>query len=133
MPADPVSVVLEFERLINLRKPAGIVGMLTDDSMFVDSLGATVQGRERLRAAWEGYFKMVPDYMISHEEIFSHGQTVVMFGSACGTFAPGGRMLAENFWEAPAAWRAIVRDGQISFWQVYVDNEPIRAIMRKNA
>jgi hypothetical protein len=33
-------------------------------------------------------------------------------------------------WKVPAAWRAVVRDGLIAEWQVYVDNEPLRASLR---
>jgi hypothetical protein len=39
----------------------------------------------------------------------------------------------QNYWKTPAAWRAVVKDGRISIWQVYADNEPIRAIMRKGS
>jgi ketosteroid isomerase-like protein len=129
MPADPIDVVLKFEQLINSRDPAAIISLLTTDSVFVDSLGSGVQGLEKLRAAWEGYFKMVPDYTISHDEIFSHGETVALFGSARGTF----RRTEENFWKTTAAWRASVKDGKIALWQVFADNEPIRTIMRRTA
>jgi len=128
---DPVDVVLQFEKGINSRDPAVIVSLLTDDSVFVDSLGNRVEGREKLRAAWEGYFRMVPDYAISHEEIFSHGETVVVFGSARGTFSQDSKIRKENFWKTPAAWRALVKKGKIALWQVFADNEPIRAIMRR--
>lgn len=92
-----------------------------------------IQGTEELRAAWRGYFKMVPDYSISHSEIFAEGNTVVMFGSAQGTFSKDGQLAKENVWSTPAAWRAVVKDGKIAIWQVYADNEPIRAIMRKSS
>jgi ketosteroid isomerase-like protein len=131
MGANPIDVVLKFEDLINSRDPASIAGLLTADSVFVDSMGGRVQGREKLRAAWEGYFKMVPDYSISHEEIFGHDDTVAVFGTAKGTFSTGGGLLKENFWKTTAAWRALVKDGKIALWQVFADNEPIRAIMRK--
>jgi hypothetical protein len=36
-----------------------------------------------------------------------------------------------NFWKTPAAWRAVIKEGKVAVWQVYADNEPIRAIMRK--
>jgi len=133
MNANPVDVVLEFEQRINSRNPAAIAGLLTPDSVFVDSLGSRVQGGEKLHAAWEGYFKMVPDYSVSHDEILSRGDTVVMLGSARGTFSPDGRIHKENFWTTTAAWRAQVRDGKIALWQVFSDNEPIRAIMRRSA
>ena len=29
------------------------------------------------------------------------------------------------------AWRAVVKDNKIAVWQVFADNEPIRAIMRR--
>jgi ketosteroid isomerase-like protein len=133
MPIDPVEVVLKFEKAINSRDSAAIVALLAADSVFVDSMGARARGLEKLRAAWEGYFKMVPDYTISHEEIFNHGDTVAVFGSARGTFSSDGQIRKENFWETTAAWRASVKDGKIALWQVFTDNEPIREIMRRKS
>lgn len=159
---DSIQVVHQFEELINRRDAEAITAFMTADGAFLDSLGNRIQGTEKLRAAWAGYFKMVPDYSISHSEILADGSTVAVFGSAQGTFAKkseaGSRAeLAvesaagtqrtdnsaagwsaatenkENFWKTPAAWRAVVKDGKIAVWQVYADNEPIRAIMRKYA
>ena len=129
-----IQVVLKFEELINSRRPEAISAFMTPDGEFIDSLGNRIQGAENLRSAWTGYFKMVPDYSISHSEIFAQGNTVAVFGSAQGTFYPagysaqseaaaagapgGGRTdpsLAgrseatknkENFWKTNAAWRA---------------------------
>lgn len=131
--SNPIHVVLEFEKLINARNPEIICALMTQDGEFVDSLGNRVQCASRLRAAWEGYFKMVPDYCISHSEIFAEGNTVAVFGSAQGTFSKDGQLAKENFWKTHAAWRAVVKDGKIAIWQVYADNEPIRAIMRKSS
>jgi hypothetical protein len=73
---------------------------------------------------------MVPDYKVSHEEIFAMGDVVAVFGTARGTFvAPGGTAKKENFWEVPASWKAIVREGKVAHWQVYADNQPIRKLM----
>ncbi len=133
MPVKPIDVVLRFEQTINSHNPAAIVGLLTTDSVFVDSMGIHMQGLEKLRAAWESYFKMVPDYTISHEEIFNHGDTVAVFGWARGTFSQDGQIRKENFWETTAAWRALVKDGKIALWQIFTDNEPIREIMRRKS
>jgi len=133
MSPDPISVVLELERRINSRDPGSILDLLSPDSVFIDSLGSRVRGLEKLRAAWQGYFKMVPDYGISHDEVFNHGDTVAMFGSARGTYSPDGQIRKENFWTTTAAWRASVRDGKIALWQVFADNEPIRVVMRRIA
>ena len=128
---NPIAVVLNFEQLINARNPDAIARFLTDDSAFIDSLGNKMEGSVKLRGAWAGYFKMVPDYSISHSEIFANGNTVAVFGSAQGTFARNGQSSKEDFWTTPASWRAVVRDGKVALWQVFADNEPIRAIMRK--
>jgi hypothetical protein len=77
--ANPVEVVLEFERLINSRNVDAIAGLLSEESAFIDSLGQSIQGVANLRSAWTGYFKMAPDYSISHSDIFSNGETVAMF------------------------------------------------------
>jgi ketosteroid isomerase-like protein len=131
--SNPIQVVLEFERLINTRNPEAVCALMTSDGEFVDSLGNRVEGASRLRAAWEGYFKMVPDYSISHSDIFANGNTVAVFGFARGTLSKNGQLTKENIWSTSAAWRAVVKDGKIAIWQVYADNEPIRAIMRKSA
>lgn len=127
-----IATVLKFEQLINSRSAEVVCSLVTSDSIFIDSLGNRMEGHERLLAAWQGYFKMVPDYSISHEEIFATGNTVAMFGTAQGTLAKDGEMKKENFWKTPGAWKAVVKDEKIALWQVYADNEPIRAIMRKD-
>jgi len=132
-PTNAIAVVLKFEQLINAHNAETICDLMTAEGEFIDSLGNRLQGVQKLRAAWEGYFKMVPDYSISHSEILADGNSVAVFGSAQGTFAKDGELKKENFWKTPAAWRAVVRDGKIAIWQVYADNEPIRAVMRKYA
>jgi ketosteroid isomerase-like protein len=130
-PANAIEIVLKFEDLINSRNADAVAGILTENSVLIDSLGNSVQGLSKLRAAWMSYFKMVPDYSISHSETLAGGNTVAMFGRAQGTFAKGAKIRKEEFWTTPAAWRAVVEDGKIAVWQVFADNEPIRAIMRK--
>lgn len=130
---NPIEIVLEFEKAINARNPDAICLLMAADGEFIDSLGNRIQGTEKLRAAWAGYFKMVPDYAISHSEIFADGNTVAIFGSAQGTFTKDGSLAKENFWKMPAAWLAVVKNNKVAVWQVYADNEPIRAIMRKSS
>jgi uncharacterized protein (TIGR02246 family) len=129
--ASLIEVVLQFEHAINSRNPNAICSLMTPDGEFIDSLGNPIQGAEKLRFAWAGYFKMVPDYSISHTEIFAEGNTVAVFGSAQGTFSRDGQLRKEDVWKTPAAWRAVIKEGKIAVWQVYAGNEPIRAIMRK--
>jgi ketosteroid isomerase-like protein len=128
---EPINIVLKFEQAINSRSVDAVCALLTPDSIFVDSLGNKIEGTDKLRSAWEGYFKMVPDYSISHSDLFASGEIVAVFGSAQGTFSKDGTLRREDFWKMPAAWRAIVKDGKIARWEVFADNEPVRAIMRK--
>ena|SRR5579862_3293190 len=129
--SNPLEVVLRFESSINARNVEEICALMTSDGEFIDSLGNRIQALAKVRSAWEGYFKMVPDYSISHSEIFANGDTVGVFGSAQGTLSHDGRLSKENFWKTSAAWRAVVKDGKIAVWQVYADNEPICVLMRK--
>jgi ketosteroid isomerase-like protein len=128
---NPIQVVSKFAEQINARNAEAICALMTADGEFIDALGNRVEGAARLRAAWEGYFKVVPDYSISHSEIFADGNTVAIFGLAQGTFSKDGTLTKQNFWKTPAAWRAVVKEGKIAVWQVFADNEPLRAIMRK--
>jgi len=125
----PAELVLAFMERINQRDINGLCALMTEDHVFIDALGARVQGREKMRKAWTGYFGMIPDYKVSHEEVLQQGNIVAVFGTARGTYAPEGRMKRENFWEIPAAWKAIVRNGQIAEWRVYADNQPVRKLM----
>jgi len=126
---EPIAVVLGFMEAINSRDVGKLCALMTEDHLFVDALGNEVRGRESMRKAWTGYFQWFPDYSVSHEEIFANGELVAVFGSAQGTYAAKGTLLKENHWTAPAAWKAVVRDGLVSEWRVYADNQAARKIM----
>lgn len=126
---EPVDVVLAFIERINAADVDGLYALMTEDHVFIDALGTRIQGRENMRKAWTGYFGMIPDYKVSHEDVLQHGAIVAVFGTARGTYAPDGRRKKENVWEVPAAWRAVVRGGQIAEWRVFADNQPVRKLM----
>jgi len=129
MTTNPLDIVLAFVEKINQHDVEGLCELMTDDHRFVDSLGSSIQGREEMRKAWIGYYYLIPDYEIIYSEIFQRENSVALFGIACGTYVVNGKLLKENRWEIPAAWRAVVRDDRIAEWQVYADNEPVRKIM----
>jgi len=126
---EPVEAVLAFFNAINSADVEELCALMSEDHVFVDGLGNRMQGREAMRKGWVGYFQLFPDYRVSHEEIFSNGEIVAAFGSAEGTYAKDGKLPKENHWRVPAAWKAVVRDGFISEWHVYADNQPARKIM----
>jgi len=128
-PESPESVARAFGDAINLHNVDDLAALMTEDHVFIDSLGNRVQGREAMRKGWIGYFGMVPDYMIAIHETYSNDPVVIMVGTAQGTLAVDGHVPPENHWQTPAAWRAEIRDGRVASWQVYADNEPIRRLL----
>ena len=128
----PTETVREFVAAINSQHLDKMVGLMTPDHRFTDSLGNEIQGRMAMRDAWIAYFKMNPDYTVTVRETFSSDDLVMVVGSAGATYSAGGDPLPEDRWTVPAAWRAVVKDGRIVAWQAFVDNEPLRRVMRRH-
>jgi ketosteroid isomerase-like protein len=122
----PVDTVRRFVERINSRDADQVAALLAEDHVFIDSLGRTISGRETMRAAWQSYYGMCPDYSISHDVVFSNGNQVAAFGEAGGT-------ISGNQWRTPAAWLATVEDEVIKVWRVYADNKPVYDILAKLA
>jgi len=128
-----LDIVRAFVAKINTHDVAGLCELMPEDHIFIDSLGAIMRGRETMRAGWTGYFSWFPDYQISVSDILAQDYRVGLFGVARGTYSVTGKLLEENKWEIPAAWRAVVNDGLIAEWRVYADNSPVLRIMEKYA
>jgi uncharacterized protein (TIGR02246 family) len=128
----PERVVRDFVEAINQRSVEQLAALMTEDHVFVDCLGTRHEGREKMKAGWEAYFRMVPDYEVVVEESYVSGAVVVLLGLATGTCAVEGKLLPENRWQAPAAWRARIREGLVAEWRVYADNEALRKIIEKH-
>lgn len=128
----PAAVTRRFVEAVNSCDAEKILAHVTDNHVFVDSLGFRTSGRGALRDAWASYFKMVPDYRVTLDQVIEQGEVVVAFGMVTGTWKNGAAPSPENRWSTPAAWRAVVRAGLVAEWRVYCDNEPLRAIMRRN-
>ena len=129
----PIAAVCALIRAINARRVDRIVALLTDNHRFIDSLGNVIRGGDQVAAGFAAYFKMVPDYRIDVAHMLAEGNTVLVWGSAQGSYVPQGQDTALGHWQMPAAWRAIVRQGRVAEWQVYADNEPVRALMRESS
>jgi len=121
MTSDEIRVVQAFIAAINRRDPAEMSGLMTEDHTFVDSGGGIQSGREAMTAGWKEYFRVFPDYEIRVENMLGAGALVAVFGSASGTYNGRRGLVPENRIEMPAAWKAIVENGKIKFWQVFTD------------
>ena len=128
----PVETVLECIERINQRDAARLAALMTEDHVFRDALGHAVRGRENMHAGWLGYYKMCPDYWVSHETVFANGPQVAVFGEAGGTIARDGKLGPKNQWRIPAAWLAVVENDLVKEWRVYADNKPVYDILAKD-
>jgi ketosteroid isomerase-like protein len=126
-----VDTVLQFLERINQHDADKLAELMAEDHVFIDSLGQSVTGRENMRLGWRGYYAFCPDYWVSHEEIFSSGDLVAVFGAAGGTIAADGKLPAGNKWRTSAAWLAIVKKGLVMQWSIYADNKPVYDIIAR--
>ena len=67
---------------------------------------------------WDDYFVMFLDYMIHIDDILTKGNTVVALGSFSQTYPVKGELREENHYSVPAVWRAKVKKGFVSLWQI---------------
>ena len=126
-------VVDKFVDRINAHDIEGLISLMSPDHVFVDSLGEKAT-RPAIESGWRQYFAMVPDYWVKVDRLVPDESAMILFGRAGGTYvAAGGVPQAQNKWETPAVWRAEIRDGKVSEWRIYADNEPIRAKMRTSS
>jgi ketosteroid isomerase-like protein len=125
---EAIVALQKFVERINAHDSSGIIALCTADHVFIDSLGSRLSGLERLEQAWTGYFALFPDYRIEVESAASQDSVAL----ACG-FASATHAASQKTWRIPAAWRAIVKDGQIAEWQVYADNKPVYELLSHGA
>jgi len=126
---EPLEVAMDFIKRINEGDVDALCELMTSEHIFQDALGKRFIGREKMREGWKAYFKTVTQYHVHADEFFQTGERMAIFGTASGVYAGSGGAAAENFWEVPAAWRAVIRDGLVAEWRVYADNQPLRKLM----
>ncbi len=121
MDSKEIAIVRDFIAAINQGNASLLSSLMTEDHTFVDSGGTTDSGRDNMTKGWGEYFRMFPDYRIEVRSILQDGDLVAAFGSTSGTYNGKRGLVPENRIEMPAAWKAIVENGKIKFWQVYAD------------
>jgi ketosteroid isomerase-like protein len=107
---DAVGVVVAFNEAINGRDLEVLAELMTESHRFIDSAGATTEGKDGCMGAWRGFFDSFPDYRNVFEHIADIGDGVVVVRgrSECSFAALDG----------PAEWRAVVLAGRVDVWQV---------------
>ena len=115
------AAVRAFIAAINQGNAAQLTELMTEDHTFVDSGGNVESGRSAMTKGWNEYFRMFPDFKVEVQCMLDDGNLVAAFGSASGTYNGKRGLVSENRIEMPAAWKAVVEDGKVKFWQVYAD------------
>jgi len=125
-------VVLDFVEAINNSDVDGILNLMPENHVFTDSHGNKLTGKEKLKQAWIGYFRLFPDYKIEINEVLEKDALVCILGYASGTYLNMKNENNSNHWRVPAAWRATIKNSQVFTWQVYTDNMIVMEIMNRN-
>jgi ketosteroid isomerase-like protein len=120
--------ILAFVDRINAHDTEGLDVLMSDDHTFIDAHGNQVSGKDKMIPGWRGYFAWFPDYFIEVTELFEDGGNLALFGFAGGSFQ--GRLT--DSWRLPAAWKAEVKDGRVSLWQVFADTKIPFEIIERN-
>ena len=118
----PDDLLKQWISAINRHDVSALRALMPADHLFVDSLGNQVRGATSMEVGWRGYFAMCPDYWIRADHVASDGDMVLAAGEAGGT-------IDGKSWKIPAAWMALVRDGQVAGWRVFADNKPVNEIL----
>ena len=125
-------IILEFADAINHADIDGILDLLTEDHILIDSHENKMSGKENLRQAWISYFELFPDYKIEVNEILEKDSLLCILGYASGTYKNLKNKDNRNYWRIPVAWTAIIEDNHLKQWQIYADNIIVMDIINRN-
>lgn len=125
-------IVKEFIEAINRQDLEKMRAIMSEDHEFVDATGGSYIGREEILKGWPDYYKLFPDYTIETSSLIEDKELVAVFGYASATYKNLSDPTGSNHWRIPAAWKAVVRNNLIIYWQVYCDYSPIHEIMQRN-
>jgi len=126
------SVVIRFVKAINDHDVNEIVNLMSDDHIFIDSMGNKSVGRKGMIEGWKGYYELFPDYNIEILDIAENDSVIGLFGNVTATYKNLTNDLNSNFWRTTASWKAIVENNKIKHWQVYCDYSHLFKIIEKS-
>ncbi|WP_029904630.1 nuclear transport factor 2 family protein [Prevotella sp. 10(H)] len=124
-------IALEYVEAINNANVDKLYSLMTDNHLFIDAHDNNVIGRNDMKQSWIDYFKMFPDYKIEVQDILEKDNLICLLGYASGTYKNLKNNENSNYWRIPAAWTAIIKDNQVSKWQVYADNIIVMDIINR--
>lgn len=122
-------IAISFVDAINTQDMPAINKLMGDKHIFVDTRGNFYEGCSQLKRAWREFFQSLPDYKIYVEQIIENDDTVVLIGTASGSYSA---CPEENErWHLPTIWTAKVDGCAINEWRMYADNSSIANAMHR--
>ena len=126
-----LEIITNFVDAINKHDIDEMVTLLAKEFIYIDSSGEQFEGIEENCKNWNEYFRYIPDYSLDVDDYFQKEDLIVLVGSASGTYCPGSEYLEENSWKVPKAWKAIVKDSKLVYWQIFADNSKLMRIIKR--
>ena len=112
---DPKLIVLLFNECINNQDIEGLVNLMTEDHIFIDSDGVKMGD---MANGWQSFFKKYPTYKNYFTRIESRGDMVNIDGYAIWS--------SESTKEDHVIWTAKINDNLIAEWRIYHNTEENR-------
>jgi ketosteroid isomerase-like protein len=125
-PLPPVAAVIGFIDAINRGDVDRLVALMSPGHRLQVLQESPLDGREANRGAWDGYLTSFPGYVIYPDRIVHRGDDVLVLGSTTGSHLG---LSDQEERQLKVIWRATVRDGLLTLWQVIEDTTGQRALL----
>jgi RimJ/RimL family protein N-acetyltransferase len=119
--SDPKSIALQFNECITNADLNGLVNLMTEDHLFIDTANNRIRGKDNNKIqAWEPFFNLYPGYRNIFENIVVRGSNVIMQGySICSD---------EILNNVHAIWVTEIINDKVALWHIYPDTKENREI-----
>jgi hypothetical protein len=125
IPVERVNRALQFVERINRRDADGLAELMSPEHTFIDLAGDVHRGRQTMRAGWESYFTICPDYMIHLCAAYERGARVILVGRTTGSHL--GQPRRVEFESGTLIWIIEFEGDRLSLWQLADDTPDTRA------
>jgi ketosteroid isomerase-like protein len=125
-PLPPVAAVIGFIDAVNRGDADRLVALMSPGHRLLVLQEPPVTGREANRDAWNGYLTAFPDYVIYPAHLVDRGEDVFVLGSTTGSHLG---LHDQEERQLRVIWRATVRDGRLTLWQIIEDTPGQRALL----
>ncbi|HSS88852.1 MAG TPA: nuclear transport factor 2 family protein [Streptosporangiaceae bacterium] len=125
-PLPPVAAVIGFIDAINRGDVDRLVALMSPGHRLQVLHEPPLAGREANRGAWNGYLTAFPRYVIYPDRIVHRGDDVLVLGTTTGSHLG---LSDQEESQLKVIWRATVRDGLLTLWQVIEDTPGQRALL----